>query len=216
MLNVPARPKIYHITHLENLSKISEEGVLWSDSKRIELKLECQVVGMYGIKKRRLEDLQVKCHPTTMVGEYVPFYFCSRSIMLYILHMGNNPELTYRGGQQPIVHLVADLHETVAWADTQQRLWALSNCNAGTYYADFSASLGGLEKIEWTAVEAPDFSNGFVMEKKQAEFLFHESFPWVLVRQIGVINSAIAAQVNSILENVDHKPAVSVERAWYI
>ena len=108
-----ARPKIYHLTHVRNLPGIIHAGALWSDAKRIELAIDCEVVGMSSIKERRL-NLPVKCHPRTTVGQYVPFYFCARSIMLYILHMGNHPDLTYHGGQRPIVHLVADLRATVA------------------------------------------------------------------------------------------------------
>lgn len=111
---VPENPKIFHITHVQNLSEIVRAGVLWSDSKRLELGFDCEVVGMSIIKERRLNQLPVKCHQHIMVGEYVPFYFCPRSIMLYILHMGNHPELTYRDGQGPIVHLVADLRATAA------------------------------------------------------------------------------------------------------
>jgi len=215
MPNAPARPKIYHITHIENLPKIVAARKFWSDAKRIELELECQVVGMSGIKQRRLEELKVKCHPTTMVGEYVPFYFCPRSIMLYILHMGNQPELTYRKGQKPIVHLVADLHATVAWAEARQRLWAFSNCNAGAFYADFFASLADLDKIDWTAVQATDFRDGLVKDGKQAEFLIHKSLPWTLIEQIGVFDSETARQVDRILEDTEHKPVVGVQRAWY-
>jgi len=40
---------------------------------------------MSTIKARRLYDLEVDCHPGTKVGEYVPFYFCPWSIMLYLL-----------------------------------------------------------------------------------------------------------------------------------
>jgi hypothetical protein len=37
------------------------------------------VVGMSEIKRRRLEALDVDCHPGSKVGEYVPFYFCPRN-----------------------------------------------------------------------------------------------------------------------------------------
>ena len=72
---------------------------------------------MSEIKRRRLEELDVKSHPGTKVGQYVPFYFCFRSIMLYLLYQGNHPELTYRGGQRPIIHLEADFNATVEWAN---------------------------------------------------------------------------------------------------
>ena len=115
MAQVPTHPKIYHITHVRNLPQIVEAGVLWSDAKRIELGLSCDVVGMSHIKQRRLREIEVSCHEGTHVGDYVPFYFCPRSIMLYILHMGNHPDLNYNGGQRPILHLQADLHAVVEW-----------------------------------------------------------------------------------------------------
>jgi len=92
---VPRNPKIYHITHLENLPQIVD-SVIWSDADRLRRRLSCTIVGMSEIKRRRLEELEVGCHPGSKVGEYVPFYFCPRSIMLYLLHRGNHPDVTYR------------------------------------------------------------------------------------------------------------------------
>jgi hypothetical protein len=40
---------------------------------------------MSSIKRRRIEQLAVSCHPGTRVGDYVPFYFCPRSIMLFVI-----------------------------------------------------------------------------------------------------------------------------------
>jgi ssDNA thymidine ADP-ribosyltransferase, DarT len=88
---VPANPKIYHITHLRNLPQIVEAKKLWSDAKRIELGLQCDVVGISHIKQRRLTEIEVDCHAPTHVGDYVPFYFCPRSVMLFILHKGREP-----------------------------------------------------------------------------------------------------------------------------
>ncbi len=101
-MSVPTQPKIYHITHVQNLSQLARSGWLWSDAKRIELGLDCHVVGMSAIKQRRLEKIEVQCHPGTKVGQYAPFYFCPRSIMLYILHRGNHPDIEYTGGQPPV------------------------------------------------------------------------------------------------------------------
>ena len=72
------------------------------------------------IKARRLFELEVDCHPGTKVGEYVPFYFCPRSIMLYLFYRGNHPDLDYTGGQRPLVHLEADVHEVVEWAKAKR------------------------------------------------------------------------------------------------
>jgi hypothetical protein len=211
----PQNPKIYHITHLQNLPQIAD-GTLWSDAERIRQSLACEVVGMAEIKRRRLEELQVSCHPGTYVGEYVPFYFCFRSVMLYLLYRSNHPQLTYREGQRPILHLEADFHSTVRWAEENGRRWAFSNGNAGTRYTtSFYADVSQLEVLDWKSIAATDWRDPFVEERKQSEFLVEQSFPWNLVERIGVFDDAMAASVNAALAAVEHKPQVAVMKNWY-
>ena len=145
---------------------------------------------MSGIKTRRL-SLRVDCHPADCVGEYVPFYFCPRSIMLFVIHRANHPDLSYRGGQGPIVHLEADLHDVIAWAKTARQRWAFSLSNAGAVYAQFRARVAELDQINWEAVAATDFRPAEIKEGKQAEFLVHGSLPWTLVSRIGVWSAAV-------------------------
>ena len=215
MARVPTNPKIYHITHVRNLPQIVEAGVLWSDAKRINLGLDCDVVGMAKIKRRRLDEIEVACHPGTKVGEYVPFYFCPRSIMLYILDKGNHPDLDYHEGQRPIVHLQADLVTVVEWAKREGRRWAFSDRNAGAYYVDFYSDVAQLDQVNWEAVATNQWREASVKEGKQAEFLIHESFPWELVESVGVVDPSIERQVNGILASVQARPTVIVERGWY-
>jgi hypothetical protein len=99
MRPAPARPLIYHITHLDNLPLIAADGLL-SDAALIEHGGPRVPIGMSTIKRRRLA-LPVACHPGDHVGDYVPFYFCPRSIMLFVVHRANHRDLAYRGGQGP-------------------------------------------------------------------------------------------------------------------
>lgn len=214
MAPVPRQPKVYHITHVSNLARIVQSGFILSDAKRLEIGIDCEVVGLSPIKQRRLR-LPVKCHPGLMVGNCVPFYFCSRSIMLYILHIGNHPDLTYRGGQVPIVHLVSDVQKVVAWAKDQGRRWAFSSCNAGGYLAKFYSDLANLDEINWEAVQALDFRNPDIKEGKQAEFLIDESFPWDLVDTVAVRDEGIKQQVKTALNGAGHQPDIHVEPDWY-
>ena len=64
----PKYPKIYHITHLDNLPQMVDI-MLWSDAERIRRGLDCKIVGMSEIKRRLLEELEVDPHPGTKVGE---------------------------------------------------------------------------------------------------------------------------------------------------
>ena len=215
MSPVPAQPKIYHITHVDNLAAIIREGVLLSDATMLERGGPVVTIGMSAIKRRRVEDLTVSCHPGTKVGDYVPFYFCPRSVMLYLLYQANHQDLTYRGGQGPIVHLEADLHEVVAWAQEQDCRWAFSLSNAGSYYVEILNRLEQLDQINWGAIAATDFRSADIKEGKQAEFLLHGSFPWELVRRIGVISAEMKARAEASLAQATHRPPVEILSNWY-
>lgn len=215
MAKMPKNPKIYHITPVGNLDNILCDNVLWSDAKRLELGLECQIVGMSKIKKARLEEAEVKCHIGTKVGEYVPFYFCPRSVMLYILFRGNHLDIDYHEGQEPIIHLQADLKTAVKWASDNKIRWAFSDINARTSFAQFYNDMSQLnDVINWSAVEATYWQETAIQTYKQAEFLVYESFPWEFVERIGVCNNRIKDQV---IEKLGSRlsPEVSVERDWY-
>ena len=211
----PVQPKIYHITHIDNLASITASGCIQSDGRRFRAGQDQTVIGMSVIKRRRLLELDVPCHPGTKVGDYVPFYFCPRSIMLYIIHCDNHPDMTYHGGQGPILHLQADVDSVMNWADTQNVQWAFSDRNAGTRFTDFYQNRAELDQIDWDAIGTTDFRDPMAKEGKQAEFLVHDAFPWQLVEKIGVIDTTVLNQVNTILQSVTHKPVVNIERLWY-
>lgn len=210
----PTAPKIYHITHVDNLVSIIGEGGLRPDSILIASGGTQATIGMTGIKQRRL-GLPVPCHPGDHVGDYVPLYFCPRSVMLYLIYRANHPELTYKGGQGPIVHLEADLGATVAWANQKGWRWAFSLSNAGAYYTQFRKNLADLSEINWPAVAATEFKPSDIKEGKQAEFLLHGGFPWHLVSRIGIYSQDIAPRAHAALDAGTHRPTIEVRKDWY-
>ena len=213
MAQPPARPKIYHITHVNNLVPITAQGELLSDATMTAQGGAAVTIGMSAIKARRLH-LPVDCYPGDKVGDYVPFYFCPRSVMLYVIHRAH-PDLSYRGGQRDIVHLEADLRDVVAWASLNKRRWAFSLSNAGAFYTQFRASLAELDQVNWVAVAATDFRSAEVKEGKQAEFLIHGSFPWSLVSRVGVKSAGVQAQAEAIMATAKHQPTVEIRPEWY-
>lgn len=214
MSSPPEPTLIYHITHVDNLASVIGKGGLLSDSEMIACGNPQVGVGMSSIKQRRMK-LPVRCHEGGTVGEYVPFYFCPRSIMLYLLYRSNHPELTYRGGQDSIVHLQLDLAHTASWAAGEAGRWAFSLSNAGAAYAEFRKDLGQLGEIDWRAVAATDFRDPEVKERKQAEFLVHRFVPWCLVGRVGVRNAKARQQALAAIADAEHQPAVDVIPRWY-
>jgi hypothetical protein len=210
----PARPKVFHITHVENLTRIVGDGCLFSHAEMLARGGPVETIGMSSIKSTRLQ-LPVSCHAGLMVGACVPFNLCARSVMLVLIHRANHPELGYRGGQGPIVHLEADLHEVIDWAEGEGRRWALTRSNASVRYCSFKASRGDLADLDWEAIGATDFRDAVVKDRKQAEFLVERRFPWHLVERIGVVSQQVRARASEIVSTATHRPPVEVRREWY-
>ena len=210
---IPESPKIYHIIHVDRLSSVIKDGSLWCDAKVKRSTPPGTTIGIKGIKERRLNELTLKSHPDLKVGDCVPFYFCPRSVMLFVIYKMNHPQLEYKGGQEPIIHLEADLHETVAWANQNGRRWAFTLSNAGSKSFEDRRSLAHLGEIDWKAVQSTYWDT--CEENKQAEFLVEKSFPWMLVERIGVLSKPINYKVRSIVRNAKYQPRVEIKRNWY-
>ena len=215
---VPTEPKIYHIVHVDRLESIVSDGFLWSDAEIRRRDIGGTTIGMNSIKERRLTELTLSSHPNLRVGDCVPFYFCPRSVMLYLNHVRNS-ELIHQGGQRPIVHLEADLRQTVAWANAHQKRWVFTSSNAGSYYFTDYSDLRQLNKVNWDAVKARKWSgvgiDASLKEGKQAEFLVECAFPWGLVSRIGIQSNRVSPIVQNALQGAIHRPTVEVKRGWY-
>lgn len=209
---VPPQPKIYHIAHVDRLPSIVADGFLWCDAEVIRRAPAGTTIGMSSIKQRRLTQ-PLSSHPGLHVGDCVPFYFCPRSVMLYLIYQGNHQELAYRQGQGPILHFEADLHAAVAWANAQAVRWAFTLSNAGSYFFEDRNDLARLNEINWTAVQARDWRTH--KEGKQAEFLVEQRFPWHLIERIGVQSPIVYRQVVNALPPNGHRPTVEVRPEWY-
>src|SRR4051794_4420830 len=126
MARDPRETFIYHITHIENLPSIVKDGGLHSDA--VMAARDSTLIGYSEIKKRRLNEINVSCCLFHNVGDFVPFYFCPRSPMLFSINKGNTGQPP--GCQRQIVHLVSTVADAVALG----KPWAISSGNAGAYH----------------------------------------------------------------------------------
>jgi hypothetical protein len=144
-----------------------------------------------------------------MLGDYVPFNFCSRSVMLYVISKGHQD---YTGGQEAIIHLVSDVQTAI----DSGRPWAYTDRHAELRHALYFASTEHLHMIDWEVMPLPFWAGDTdTKEKRQAEFLVHDWFPWECFFRVGVHNPQIAKSVREILASAVHQPAVVVEPGWY-
>lgn len=209
---MPTPVKIYHIAHIDNLMSIIRHGGLYSDADVTRQGINPAKIGMSKIKSARLtKDMGIT--PKLHVGECVPFYFCPRSVMLYMIHK-RNPDLPYQGGQEQIIHLEARMDKAVSWAAVQKRRWGFTDRNAASAICRFFYDMTDLpQKIKWETVMSKSWSAQ--REYKQAEFLMEGFFAWELFDKIGVYSETQKTQVNAVLQGQVSPQSVEVERDWY-
>lgn len=197
---------VSHITHIDNLKSILDQNCLWSDAKRIELGLINQNIGYSHIKDRRLlRAVNVAANGT--IGQYVPFNFCPRSVMLFVIHKGHSD---FKGGQDRILHLISDTN-------------TIRLTNEGCFFTDIHADLDYSEQIDdFNRLSELDIKRIInekywqdFKEEKQAEFLAFESVLWQTIHKIGVKTQTMADEVNLLLQTVQHQPEVVVRPEWY-
>ena len=184
-------PAIYHITHVDNLPLIVSDGRLWSDAQRIARGLPNTNIGYSHIKERRMKRPVLVSAGGTL-GQYVPFNFCPRSVMLYVVSQGHE---NYSGGQKPIVHLVSSVQTAIATG----RPWFFTDRHADLGYAQQIGSLGGLDKVDWQVMPLRQWGgNTEIKEKRQAEFLLHDCCPWTAItaRPVRTMSSARASPIS--------------------
>ena len=216
-MTIPENPKIYYILHWDTLGPVIDSGRIICHAVIANDPPIGTAIGMTNIKRQRMRT-PVIGHWGTKVGDYVPFYFCPRSVMLYRIHANqgkdNDPDLQYSGGQKAIVHLEADLRTVVNWAEIDQRRWAFTTGNAAAKATRFYNDLNDLNAIDWDVVLASNWSRS-QRNVKQAEFLVYGFLPWHLVSRIGVMSDDVRQQVDEAISSSNHRPQVSVIPQWY-
>jgi hypothetical protein len=201
----PEDPFIFHITHLDNLAGIIREGSLWCDAERIQRGLASKNIGLKHIKQRRLSR-PVATRAGGTLGEYVPFNFCNRSVMLYLVCRGHDD---YPGGQDEIIHLVS----RVSTATSLGRPWAFTDRHAELAHALHFDDLQRLDEVNWSVMNLAYWQE--VREERQAEFLVHEFFPWSAILGIAVRTAEAESRVLQLITAASHQPAVRIRPDWY-
>lgn len=205
MKGKPESVRIFHITDLANLPGILATGGLQSD-KVMNAKAHSDI-GYNHIKLRRLTEIQIPCCNDAFVGEFVPFYYCPRSPMLYTVNRGSTGRQP--GCQATIVHLVSTVE--IAWGLGRQ--WAISDGNAGAYHSSFMADPEALNTLDWESINSDQWSGK--THQKMAEFLVKDFYPWEGITGIGCFNESAKIELGKILQGANHVPRIAVTPRWY-
>lgn len=211
----PVPTTVAHCTHLDNLARIAVEGLRCDSAAGDGLCIT--EVGEPSIKARRRER-QVRVEPRGVVADYVPFYFASRSPMLFSIHVGGVPSFT--GDSHDVIYLMSTIE------DLQSAGLSLvfTDRNAVLELARHSAQLSDLDTlVDWKLMRATYWANTDDdpdrKERRMAECLAHHAVPWSAFTSIAVFDQARKARASQILDSVaiDRflRPPIDVRPEFY-
>lgn len=152
--------------------------------------------------------------PGGTLADYVPFYFASRSPMLFAIYKG--VVAGYKGGQADVIYLTSSVE-------------AISQGSSPFVFTDGHADMVPLSRfyndpkdlqlIDWKVMKSKEWydteTDGDRKRRRQAEFLVSRFFPFNAISSIGVMNLAVSKKVKTMIASCDHRPTVAIEPSWY-
>ena len=210
----PVPTPIYRIIHISNLETLlAREGLHAAN-----------FVPPDGLVYRAIHDASVqeaRSLITLSVGpeggllDYVPFYFGTRSPMLFKLK--TNRVSNYLEGQDPIIYLVSSVQAVLQSGIP----FVFSDGHDLASLTEWYDDPADLEQVDWGMVNARYWADTTEdmdrQRRKQAELLIHRFCPWSLIQQIAVRDRNIKDQVDGIMDQKEPrvKREVTIQPYWY-
>lgn len=148
------------------------------------------------------------------IGEYVPFYFTPKSVMLYNIISGYRHPVVQKRDQSEILVvrcLIEELAELPRWFFTDGQ----GNDIATNHYND----LDSLDRVDWPCIQNSNFSKGEGdydrPRRYQAEFLVSGEVPLARIESLNVYDQRTADRITQELANNNVNLPVNVQRQYF-
>ena len=196
----------YRIYHVDNLYHVLTKGLCCKHHPDADPHFT--PIGNASIIDTR-DDTPVRLEGYGNIGDYVPFYFTPRSIMLYNIVTGYRSPLVSKVERENIIVIRARINDLKAagrffFTDGQ------ANDALTTHYSD----LANLESIDWDIIRDGNFSksDGDLDRPRryQAEFLVNYHVPISSVESINVYHEKSAKFVGKELVRAEIEKPVNV------
>ncbi len=222
MITNPIR--LFHITPIDNLNRICQEGGLICKNKCASKNINYHNIAHSGAQSSRARTI-VPDPPGGAVHDFVPFYFAPRSPMLFAINGGRVIGCDY--GQEDIFHF----ETTVELISTEDVEIVFYDRNATLIYSKSYTDINELQsKVAWDLITEDPKLDGYCKyfqdvpsnskyvdrrEKRMAEFLVKQRVELSYMTRIGVINEQKTKIVRAVLQQNGVKLKVEVIHDWY-
>jgi len=198
---------VYRIVHINNLAYLLANGIYIKDHPEFDPNY-INIGNSEVITKRA--QFRVKIDEYGFIGNYIPFYFGTQSIMLYNILTGQSGV-----SKQPaanIVYLCCDIDMLVK----QCPKFFFTDGQANQKFTGHFNNLNDLDKIDWLVVDSSDFRKSEAdpdrLRRYQAEFLVYQYVPVNCISQIVVYDKEKKRTVESLLSNNNLNTVVKVAK----
>jgi hypothetical protein len=203
------RPRIFRITHRDNVPWILEHGMHAPNGQVLDPNF--RNVGNLDLIDKRAHRV-VTVGPNGTLSDYVPFYFTPFSIMMFNIHTGYNVP---RVPNEEIVILVSSLQKVaelgIPFVFTDQHAYPLM--------AKYFTALEDLDKVDWDILNRRDFRHDpddpGKKERYQAEALVWKHLPVEALLGICSYTSAVDEGIQAELARRNLTMQTTVQRNWY-
>jgi hypothetical protein len=189
------RKYCYRICNIQNLAHILEVGLCTKNhpaaSRHFHPIGNLEIIGVR-------DSTPVKIEGFGNIGDYVPFYFTPRSIMLYNIITGYKAPVVPQFARHEIIVIRAEIEELA-----RNKRFFFTDGQANTALSRHYNDLRDLDKIDWESIQESNFQKSDEdtdrPRRYQAEFLVHAHVPIESIESILVYNEQVAAIVNANL-----------------
>ncbi len=205
------RTYCYRITHISNLFHLLQNGIV--NKHHPDANNEYIDIGNPQIIDVR-SKMPVKIANYGNIGDYVPFYFTPKSMMLFNIITGHRHPIVPRRNRSEILVircLISNLVKLRQWFFTDGQ----ANDMASNHYNDMT----NLGQIDWGNIQNSDFSKSDGdydrPRRYQAEFLVHRHVPLTCVESLNVYNDQAANIVTNVLYQNNINLAVNIQPQYF-
>jgi hypothetical protein len=205
------RKYCYRIIHINNLPLLLQNGIVNkhhpnADNNYIE-------IGNPEIIDVR-STTPVKISNYGMIGDYVPFYFTPKSIMLFNIITGYWHPKVLKRNRNEILVIRCLIKELVKFPQ-----WFFTDGQGNDMISNHYNNLVDLSQVDWHIIQKSDFSkiDGDYDKPRryQAEFLAHGQVPLTSIESLNVYNDQVEKDVIRLLNQNNINLAVNIQPQYF-
>lgn len=178
----------YRIYHLENLTNILEVG-LCNKNHPLASRHFIEIGNPSIISTRTATPVRIKGYGN--IGDYIPFYFTPRSIMLYNIVTGYWEPIVPKIAKKDLIIIQCEINVL-----TKANRFFFTNGQANDALTKHYSDLSQLNEVDWKIIQQSEFNKSAAdfdkARRYQAEFLVYYHVPVTAIESILVYNEGTA------------------------